>query len=452
VDYTSSTEVLVQDTGRADRLFHIHPFGISPIEAEADRGETRLLPRYDHEGELYIGFENVKPPQTLSLLFQMAEGSASPDLRPVPVEWHYLSGDRWLTLHDGSLLSDTTRGLIDSGIVEIALNPVEPSTRLPGDFCWIRAAIPYHADSVCNTVGIHAQAVRAKFDDRGNAPDHYGQKLPPRAITKLVERAAQIAAVEQPYPSRGGKPAEREQGFYTRVSERLRHKQRALTIWDYERLVLERFPELYKVKCIPAHAGSPGTVEIIVIPGVRGQSIANPFEPKVPASLIAEIEAYLGDKRPAQAAIRVRNAHFVPVKVRVGVRFRSDGDEGFYKKRLNEELNRFLSPWAYDDSADITIGGKIFANSIVSFIDERDYVDYVATIKLFSSEDGRTFKLAQPVASQGYFVAPDRPNGVLVAAQQHEIDIITNVGYLEKKFTGVNYMKIGLDFIVAGSR
>ncbi|WP_437316200.1 baseplate J/gp47 family protein [Sorangium sp. So ce385] len=454
VDYTASAEVDVGEVGRggrADRLFHVHPFGISAIEADAEGGEIRFLPRYDHEGELYIGIEGAQPPQTLSLLFQMAEGSASPDLRPVPIAWSYLSGDRWLTLHEGNLLLDTTRGLINSGIVEIALQPAEPSTRLPGDLTWIRAAIPHHADSVCDAVAIHAQAVSATFVDRGNAPDHYGQQLPERSITRLLERAPQIAGVEQPYTSRGGRAAEGERGFATRVSERLRHKQRALTIWDYERLVLERFPEIYKVKCIPGGAGqpsdSPGAVQIIVIPDVRGQSGANPFEPKAPANLIADIEAYLADKCPAQAAVRVRNAHYVPVKVRVGVRFRDGRDEGFYKKLLNEEINRFLSPWAYDEGADITIGRKIFANSIVNFIDEREYVDFVATIKLFSGEDG----LAQPVAGQGYFVATDRPDGVLVAAQQHVIDVITEAGYVEKNFTGINYMKIELDFVVAGS-
>lgn len=460
VTYAASTEIVLQDTASAldvDRLFHVHPFGASPIDAEDPSltGGTRFLPRYDDEGELYIGIRGARPPETLSLLFQMAEGSANPDLLPVPVEWRYLSGDRWLTLHDGHLLSDTTHGLIDSGIVRIALQPAEPSTRLPGDLHWIRASIPYHADSVCDAVGVHAQAVSATFVDRKNAPDHLAAKLPERSITGLVQRVAKIAGADQPYPSRGGRVAEAEGGFYTRVSERLRHKQRALTIWDYERLVLERFPDLYKVKCIPADAArrpeSLGAVDLVVIPRVRGQSTANPFEPKAPAALIQEIAAYLDDKRPPQAALRVRNAHFVQVKVRVGVRFKGAGDEGFYKKRLNEELNRHLSPWAYEEGADIVIGGKIFANSIVSFIDSRDYVDYVATIKLFSCEDGRTFKMAQPLPGQGYFVATERPDGVLVAALEHEIDVISDVGYTAESFTGINYMKIELDFVVAGS-
>ena len=34
-----------------------------------------------------------------------------------------------------------------------------------------------------------------------------------------------------------------------RAAERLRHKDRASTLWDYERLVLEAAPELFRVKC-----------------------------------------------------------------------------------------------------------------------------------------------------------------------------------------------------------
>lgn len=455
IDYVAQTEVILdgaQTAAGTDRLFHIHPFGASPIDAETDATGTRLLPRYDHEGELYLGIQNARPPETVSLLFEVAEGSADPDLPPGNIEWSYLSGDTWLTLHDGHLLLDTTSGLIESGVVQIALPPADPSTRLPGGLYWVRAAIASPPDSVCDTVGVHTQAVSATFDDRGNAPDHYAHKLAARSITSPVQRIPQIAAIEQPYPSRGGRAAEAEREFFTRISERLRHKQRALTPWDYERLVLERFPEIGKVKCLPADPDHLGAVQIIVIPQIQGQSLADRFEPKVSTAQIADITAYLAGQSPPHAALHVRNARFVQVKIRVGVRFQGTGDEGFYKSLLHDELDRYLSPWAFDDSADIAIGGKIFANSIVSFIDERDYVDYVANIELFSSHDGgRTFQLAVPQPSQGYFVSSDRPDAVLVTARQHDIDIIPDTGYTAVSFTGINYMKIELDFIVAGS-
>jgi len=175
----------------------------------------------------------------------------------------------------------------------------------------------------------------------------------------------------------------------------------------------------------------------------------DPFEPKVPADLLADVEAYLADKTPPYVRVNVGNAHYVPVKVRVGVRFKPGYDQGFYIQKLNDDLNRFLSPWAYEEGADIAIGSRIYANSIVNFLDQRDYVDYLAEIKLFSSEDnGRTFVLAQPTEADGYFVTTGKVNGVLVAARRHEVDVLTEEAYDEEVFTGINYMKIELDFVV----
>ena len=97
----------------------------------------------------------------------------------------------------------------------------------------------------------------------------------------------------------------------------------------------------------------------------------------------------------------------------------------------------------------ITILGQVcYAITDLDLIDERPYVDYVAEVKLFSSADGRTFRLALPSASEGYWVQTDRPDGVLVAARQHVIDLIAEASYAEEAFTGINYMRVELDFLV----
>jgi hypothetical protein len=313
---------------------------------------------------------------------------------------------------------------------------------------WLRAAIPQHTNSVCDTVAIHAQAVSATFVDQANAPEHLGQPLPAASIRDLATPLPAIVGVRQPYTSYGGKLAEQDSTFYTRVSERLRHKQRALTRWDYEHLILDRFPEIYKAKCLPPDPDQIGQVDIIVIPDIRNKLPFNPFEPKAPSDLIAGITAYLSDHIPPFASVQVKNAYYIPVKVRFGVRFLPGRNEGYYKQLLNEELNRFLSPWAYDEGADIGIGGRIYANVIVDFIEQRPYVDYVANFKLFISEDGSTFTYVKPSEVDGYWIETTRPDGVLGAAHQHEIDMIAQTGYEEKSFIGINYMKIALDFIV----
>jgi len=94
------------------------------------------------------------------------------------------------------------------------------------------------------------------------------------------------------------------------------------------------------------------------------------------------------------------------------------------------------------------IGRRIYASSIITFIDQRPYVDYVAGIKLFSSDDGETFVQAPADPAEGDSIGSDRPEAVLVAARRHEIDLIADEIYAADQFKGVNYMKIELDFVV----
>ena len=476
IDYSSSLEVALADLPQAGqaaglRLLHLHPFGNAPAAAALDlpkvlAGQTPprpdalpLLPAYDDEAALYIGLANLVAPLTLSLLLQVAEGSADPDVAPGPVTWSCLDGDRWVELHDGALLEDSTRGLINSGLLRLALRPVAPSTLLPGaqgraqggidsaGLYWLRASMPRASTGVCDMVAVHPNAVLACFTDQGNAADHLAQPLPPGSITALATLQPGVAKIKQPYSSFGGKPAEQAIDFNLRVSERLRHKQRALTPWDYERLVLEKFPQLHKAKCLrPGAESAPGQIDLIVVPNISHQFPFDPFEPKLPADVVRDIEAYLADKTPAFALLRVRNAFFVPLKIRCGVRFMPGQDEGFCRQRLNDELNRFLSPWAYDEGADLDLGGAIYANSIIDFIDERDYVDYIAELRLFTTRDGHDVLVPE---AMDYHASAGRPDGVLVAARQHEFDVIAQADYRVEGFAGINYMKLELDFIVS---
>ncbi len=439
-------------------LFHLHPFGIGRPPSEPD-GTVALLPDYDESGALYIGLEGLAAPQRLTLLFQLAQGSADPDLAPTPVRWSCLDGDRWIDLGQGQVRRDDTRGLIESGTVELDLPEVGPATLMPGGLYWLRLAVDGDPRSLCDTVDVAANAVAAAFVDRDNDPSHYAAPLPAGTIEGPARPIPGIGAIVQPYTSFGGRPAETPEALATRAAERLRHRRRALTAWDYERLALERFPALYKVKCIPAAPDSDseglGAVQVIVIPDISRQLPSDPFAPKAPAGLLAEIADYLQAMAAPGARIAVRNADFVPIKVRVGIRFNDGFDLGLARAGLNDALSRWLSPWAYDEGADIVIGGAIYANSIVDFLERQPAVDYVEELKLFrlNAEAGRFEPVARPTGADadGYRVAAAAPDQVLVAARGHEIDpIMPGVG-TDERFTGIGYMKIELDFVVAAN-
>jgi hypothetical protein len=446
--YQASVEIdLAQktDSDAVERLYHIEPFGYRELAA----GEKHhWLPQYPNEGELFIGIKDLVPPQTLSLLFQIAEGSANPDVAREPIHWHYLDDNHWKELEPGKRLSDSTNGLLNSGIITFDLPLTKTSTLLPPDLYWIWARIAKNSRSVGDMVAIHAQAVSAVFVDRNNAQDHLNQPLSAKSITGLAEQLPAVKAIHQPYSSIGGKGLEQAGSFYTRVSERLRHKDRALTCWDYERLVLEAFPEIYKVKCLPVGTSDDprlaDDIKIIVIPDILGKRPFDPFEPKAPADMLLRIEQYLKKQTSPLARFTVSNPTYIPLRVRLGVRFRVGGNNlGFYQQELEQALKRYLAPWAYDQSAEIVFGGKVNASLIINFVERLPYVDYVAGIKLFVSLEGNK----EPTQVDANFtVAPD---AILVSNRQHMIDPITEEVYEEKYFTGIGYMVVETDFEIA---
>ncbi len=440
--YQASVEIdLAQktDSDAVEQLYHVELFGYRELTTD---DQHHWLPQYPNEGELFIGIKDLAPPQTLAALFQIAEGSADPDVAREPIHWHYLDDNRWEMLEYGKRLSDSTNGLLNSGIITFDLPPIKASTLLPPDLYWIRASIAKNCRSVGDIVGIHAQAVSAVFIDRNNAPDHLNQPLPANSITGLAEQLPAVKAIHQPYSSIGGKGPEQAGRFYTRVSERLRHKDRALTCWDYECMVLEAFPEIYKVKCLPVGTSDDprlaDDIKIIVIPDIRGKRPFDPFEPKAPADMLLRIKQYLKKQTSPLARFTVSNPTYIPLRVRLGVRFRTENNPGFYQQELEEALKRYLAPWAYDQSAEIVFGGKVNASLIVNFIERLPYVDYVAGIKLFAILEGK--------AKPEFTISPD---AILVSDRQHVIDPITEEVYEEKYFIGINYMEVELDFEVA---
>jgi hypothetical protein len=193
---------------------------------------------------LFIGLENAEALQSVSLLIQVLEGSENPlvtsFLENESVQWSVLCNNGWKNLK-GSIISDNTDNFLSSGIIKISL-PREASkdnTLMPENLIWLKVEMNKTYDAVCKVLNIHTQAVVATFENNENDVSHLETGLPSETIKKLITRVPQIRSVSQPYNSFGGTPEESDEHFYRRISERLRHKKRAITLWDYEHLILQ---------------------------------------------------------------------------------------------------------------------------------------------------------------------------------------------------------------------
>jgi len=264
-------------------------------------------------------------------------------------------------------------------------------TIMPTGSMWLRASVNEAAEAVCKLLGVHTQAAVADFADNGNAADFLNTALPAETIAKLKEPVSAIKTITQPYPSFGGKPAEADNHFYTRVSERLRHKARAITIWDYEHLVLEAFPEIHRVKCLnhTRYVGNdynevaPGYVTVITIPSLVNRNDANPLRPYTNQSTLSQIEAYLKQRISCHVNLNVRHPLFEEVMLDFKLKVIGGLEFNYYSNLLKQEITEFLTPWAFGRTDDVQFGGQVSKSTLINFIEERSYVDYITDVKMY---------------------------------------------------------------------
>ncbi|HEX7315691.1 MAG TPA: hypothetical protein VF297_17360 [Pyrinomonadaceae bacterium] len=389
VNYTAECTIITADgTDGCGQFFHLLPFGGYRHAVGGASEPPTLLPRFTCPGNLYLGFTGLLPPQTLTLLFQMmgeAEGAAGEQLPPVV--WEYLSDNRWTSLRPAQVRSDRTNGLQQTGVVKLALPTFDPSnnTVFSSEFQWLRAAVASEPGRFPRCAAVYPHALLATWQNFDNTGEHLARPLPPRTITTSVEDLPDIETIDQPIESFGGRPPENARDFDVRVGERLRHKDRAVLGWDYERLVLERYPVVWKVQALPArnsrHGDAPGEVLVVVVSGPDSLQVVDPTTPILTGAMLEHIGTYLAQRASPFVRVHVVNPLYVRIEVTVTVVFGAEEAQGAAAVRLNDELVQYLSPWFYDAERAAKGGRYASEDDISEFIQTRPYVEAMSDIK-----------------------------------------------------------------------
>lgn len=409
----------------------LHPFGLSDSTADG-----RLFPSLPFEGALLIGVKDFAAPARLTLLVQVADGSGDPLKQAPQLQYHYLDGDTWKALEEQDI-DDKTHNFSGSGVLGLNLPEAADNVHrvLPSGLHWIRIAASQNAAALNRLLSVDAQAARASCVDAGNDPAFLATPLPAGSISKLVTPDLAIKQIAQPYSSFDGRPPETARAFATRVSERLRHKDRAVTLWDYEALVLEAFPRLYRVKCLGTtelkrnaqnvtvadNELMPGAVTVVTVPWTHGQNSHDPLRPYTDQATLAAVDALLRQRISPFVRLEVQNPKFEEVQVDFKVKFMPGiGDIAFYIDDLNKAVIGFLTPWSSPGGGEITFGGKLWKSSIIDFVEELPQVDYVTDFRLYHKVD-----IAAPAGGwtpvDVELIEATTARSILVSAPRHSI-------------------------------
>lgn len=408
-------------------ITHLYPYEGS-YKPESILKEPTLFPSFCDEGSLYIGLKDLAPGSTLSLLFQLAEATADSESERENVKWYYLSNNQWRLLRKGfEVLNDGTDGLTTSGVIKFAIPETinTGNTILPANLHWIKAAIPMKSASVSEVIGIHTQAVSVTFtNEEANDKQRLAEPMKNGSISKLKDADASVKKVSQPYDAYGGQVPEEQGQFYTRVSELLRHKDRAIQKWDYERLVLEAFPQLHCVKCINHTYGldanlytrdftiAPGYVLLGVIPDINKLQSGGAVEPRVPVSLLEQISDFLKKRTSPFVRLKVMNPRYEKVNICMKVKFYLGKDENYYKEKLQQELREFIAPWITGNQENLRFAQCLNRSDFIRFLETRDYVDYITDLKMTHEEDTGGIP-----TNELQEVCPKTPRSILIAGK-----------------------------------
>jgi hypothetical protein len=444
-----------------EEFYHIHPFGIIKTFEKGKALNRKLLPTYEDDAYLFIALRDLDPPTSLSIYFELREQlnlytmnrwDAKPE-----ITWSYLSNNEWKEFSQNAIMSDTTNGFNNSGIVVMDLprDLTKGNHILPQPDCfWLRVSLKGDPLRMPRTLKVATQAVSATWENSGGTDQHLAKPLGSNKITGLFRPMNEIRATFQPYPSFGGRPHEKGKEFYTRVSERLRHKNRAVSAWDFERLILDRFPNIFQAKCIP-HLNNEkyvpkGSLTIVVVPRITPDKKG--ILPVVNPTMLQNIKESLMPYASPFMNIEVRNPVYERVKITCGVRFEKGKNNGTYLKMLNEEIMEYMCPWMSGQEQEVDLGGAFSKDMLLSFIEKRPYVEFVtkfSAVQVYhSSKVGFDVEDTAIDTSKTPALQATTPWSVLIPFETNPIYFIDETSFQAPEKASINSMIIDGDFVM----
>ncbi len=460
VNYTNtSKEIMLRkrdDDGSDIKLVHLYPFGHEQVFPATIKSPRFLLPQIGFKGCLYLGIKQVRMQDTISIGFDLEPAIYPHTLVKKPdIRWEYLVNNEWLPFKE-LLLEDSTEGLIKSGIIKLKMpeNIQLDNTLLPKDHFWIRAGTHDVEDLSSKIKNLFTQAVSVTSSRRNK--DIEAAENREGSVTKInVDTHSKILKITGPYHFRLAEIIEDEESYYSRISERLRHKNRAVAPWDFERLILDKFKQIQKLRVYgrsryPGELVKGSSVQIVVIP--RDHKSGNGYEKReaLDFSTLLEIKKYIQRFVSPHVHVEVSNPVYELLKVRCYVQVHDYAQSGHMYHQLNQELIQFLSPNIDIDSFDKGFEESISKTEILNFIESRPYVKSVLNLSVFQLLDVEESYKIIDTELIGHIdrLRTISPYAILTSAPLHHITIVPEDLSLPE-IAYIDDVAIGSDFIIS---
>jgi predicted phage baseplate assembly protein len=232
-------------------------------------------------------------------------------------------------------------------------------------------------------------------------------------VTQLKTTVPYIEKVTNPEAAAGGAEAEPIEALYERMPRTLRHRDRAVTLEDYEDLAALASSEVARTLCVPLRdlAADPlgdspryGMVSVIVVPRTSDA------KPQPTLELLSRVQSFLEERAPADAGLAVVGPLYVRVDVHVELAVGSISEASTVERAVRERLDGFLHPLTGGlDAKGWDFGRAPHRSDFLALVEGIPGVDHVRFLKIDETED------LEAVRRTGRF---------LVYSGQHQINLV----------------------------
>lgn len=447
ISFTTSVSNNNDGSGElAGDYMHITPSGIHKIVHGNKVHKSTMVSDYKGEGYLYIVISGLAPDTSVSLFFDLLNNNPLHSTKPDNIIYQYKKLDNWMTLPENYIISDTTNQFTKSGIIELMF-PDDSDPNSDGKyelrFVAVEDAYVY---PVIN--GIYSNAVTATCIS--DNPTVIGKNVEAYSITKAVQKIAALKKVTQPAASYGGKIPEAPELFYTQVSERLRHKDRAVTLWDYEHLILQYFHEVIAVKCTnldKKFKPQAGKVRIVVLNSKWNYKDHQYFN----ANELDEMTQFIQRKATSFIKIKAQNPTIEWLLVNCVVEFEEEDNSGYFMEKLNTVINEYLCPLTHNKVNNTQgIGAEVIPIMLTSHIENLPYIKSVQKLNIEHIVHHGLNNFTMETREGSYEIQPTTPWSMLVPKLKHNIFLPSVLKDETIQEVEMQNLQIGVDFIIVG--
>lgn len=345
-------------------------------------------------------------------------------------------------------MRDSTCFFMNTGLIEILLPvPIGPEHLDREGLFWLCAAFPSALIDRPPVRGIYMNAVQVISDTKG-IEEHADvlAGLPAGTISASEKNLPGIVEIIQVVKGHGGRMGGDAGDIRLRLSDRIAHRNRALLPADYERLVLQHFPQVVKVKCLPGldtkKRNRPGVVTLVIVPRQEGGDW-----PLATHLLLSGIEDRLQASTGKFMIVDAVNPVYEEMTVRCRVTLMPGVPLGEVTRRLENKLNGNIAPWK-DDGGIPVFGYRFSLQALQNAVMEDEGVALLQGLSvLHITESGeRMYSLDEyNIQETGeVMIGASQPWCVAVPAKRHLIELC---GEWQER-AGVGKLEIGRTLVI----